>query len=201
MRYTPEHKQHTREKILAAAARRFKKDGFEGTSVSAVMGDAELTHGGFYSHFESKDDLVASVIRTGFDDASVTFEALFDHLEGDAWLTAWVTEYLSTTHTHLVAEGCPLPALAGEIARAGSHARHAFTTTFYERLAVVSSRVNAPTDEAERRVLAAISQMSGAIMLARATEEPLRTRILDAARTEAIGTLTAPSDNDGETTR
>jgi TetR/AcrR family transcriptional repressor of nem operon len=194
MRYSTEHKQHTRERILAAASRRFKAQGFDGTGVAAIMNDADLTHGGFYAHFASKDALVAEVIRTGFDGVSARFEARFDHLEGDDWLRAWVNEYLSLTHAQLTAEGCPLPSLAGEIARSGPDATAAFTGSFLTRLDRVGAHIDAPKPEAERRVLAAISQMAGAMMLARATDEPLSARILDAARAEAIRTLTGEGD-------
>ncbi len=193
MRYPPEHKQHTHRQILAAAARRFKAGGFDATGVAAVMQDADLTHGGFYTHFRSKEDLVCAVIRSGFDDVSARFESQFDHLSGDEWLRAWVTAYLSPTHARHTAEGCPLPALTGEIARAGDEARAAFTDMCAARVARVSREVNAPPAEAERRVLAAVAQMAGALMLARAVTGPLSARVLSAARDEAIATLTSPA--------
>ena len=189
MRYTPEHKAETRDRILKAASKRFRERGFADAGVASIMRDAGLTHGGFYAHFGSKDDLVASVIRSGFDRVSDRFESRFDGLEGDAWLRAWVEAYLGDGHVAHVAEGCPMPALASDIARSGEGARGAFTEIFEERLAKVSRRVSAPREEAERRVLAAISQMAGALMLARALDEPMSARVRRAAADEAYATL------------
>lgn len=189
MRYAPEHKRQTRERILRAAAHQFRACGFAETGVAAVMKEAGLTHGGFYAHFDSKDELISEVIRGGFDRVSDRFEAQFDHLSGSAWLRAWVHGYLSDGHQQHTGRGCPMPALAGEIARAGPEARAAFSELVDERLAKIASRVDAPGPEAERRVLAAIAQMAGALMLSRALQEPLAARIRDAAAEAAIATL------------
>lgn len=193
MRYSPEHKQATRQRILKAAADQFRERGFSDTGVASIMEAADLTHGGFYAHFESKDHLIAEVIRAKFDDVSAKFESRFAGLPDQDWLAAWVRGYLSGEHQSHTAQGCPLPALSPEIARSGPEARTAFTELFHERLAVVASKVDASRDEAERRVLAALSQMAGALMLARATDEPLSTRIREAAAERAIATLTAPA--------
>lgn len=193
MRYTPEHKQETRERILRAAARQFREHGFAEAGVAAIMKEAELTHGGFYAHFRSKDELIAEVIRSGFDRVSERFESHFDGLEGAEWLAAWVHGYLSREHRSHTANGCPLPALASEIARSGPHARSAFTEFFEQWLDRISDRIDAPAPDAEVRVLAAISQMAGALMLSRALDEPLATRVLSAAATEATAALTCES--------
>ncbi len=190
MRYTAEHKKRTRERILKAAGKQFRARGFAETGVAAVMKEAELTHGGFYAHFESKDDLIAAVIRSGFDQVSERFEAQFDHLPDREWLRAWVHRYLGDEHRAHTAEGCPFPALAPEIARSGAEARTAFTEIFEKRLAKVCSRVDASRGEAERRVMAAVSQMAGAMMISRALDEPFATRVREAAAAEAFATLT-----------
>ncbi|MCG8403771.1 MAG: TetR/AcrR family transcriptional regulator [Phycisphaerales bacterium] len=189
MRYTPQHKEETRERILRAAARQFRERGFAETGVASVMKEAELTHGGFYAHFQSKDDLIAEVIHSGFDQVSDRFESRFDHLSGIDWLRVWVERYLSDSHRDKTGEGCPFPALAPEIARSGPVARTAFTEIFLKRLKKICSHIDAPADEAETRVFAAIAQMVGALMLSRALDEPLSTRVREAASEASIRTL------------
>jgi TetR/AcrR family transcriptional repressor of nem operon len=197
MRYPAEHKQQTRQRILRAAARQFREKGFAETGVASVMQEADLTHGGFYSHFASKDELVAEVIRSGFDRVSDRFEARFEGLDNESWLRAWVNAYLSDEHLAHTSLGCPMPALAPEIARSGPEARAAFTDLFGERLGRVARHIDAPREEAERRVLAAISQMAGALMLARAIEGPLAGRIRAAAADVAVATLTGSNGSGG----
>ncbi|MGB0766117.1 MAG: TetR/AcrR family transcriptional regulator [Phycisphaeraceae bacterium] len=190
MRYDTDHKRHTREEILAAAARQFRERGFDRASVGSIMKEAGLTHGGFYAHFESKDDLIANVISGGFDHVTERFEQQFNHLQGEDWLKQWVQRYLSDTHYRATDLGCPMPALAGEIARSGERACRAFTELFEERMQRVMSHVDAPTEEARRRVLAAVSQMTGAMMLARALDNALADDIRAAASACAVAVLT-----------
>ncbi|MEO0475017.1 MAG: TetR/AcrR family transcriptional regulator [Planctomycetota bacterium] len=190
MRYATQQKQQTREQILSAAARQFRERGFDQASVGSIMKEAGLTHGGFYAHFESKDELIANVIGGGFDQVSERFEQQFNHLSGDAWLRTWVDRYLSDGHYHAMDRGCPMPVLAGEIGRAGEQARHAFTDLFEKRLRRVMQEVDAPEQEARRRVLAAISQMAGALMLSRTFDNELAQDIRLAAAQSACATLT-----------
>ncbi len=189
MPYTADHKRHTRNRILQAAARHFREKGFAQATLSAIMKEAGLTHGGFYAHFENKDALVAEVIRSGFDHVSERFESQFNNLHGEDWLRAWVRGYLGDAHLTHADQGCPLPTMSSEIARTGEQAVAAFTTLFYERLAHTSSMVDAPPAEARQRVLAAFCQMVGGLMLARAVEPALARDILHAVEAQALETL------------
>ena len=189
MRYATDHKGHTREQILAAAARQFRERGFDQASVGSIMKEAGLTHGGFYAHFESKDELIEEVIRDGFDQATERFEQRFSDLQGEAWLRAWVFGYLSDQHLGAADRGCPMPALAGEIGRSNEQARHAFTELFEQRVQRFLKHIDAPEDEARRRVLAAVSQMAGALMLARTFDNELADDIRSAAAEHALETL------------
>ena len=76
MRYRPEHKAETHRQIVKDASRRVRAEGLNGAAVAAVMRDAGLTHGGFYKHFESKDDLLLESLRDGFAEIADTFLAL-----------------------------------------------------------------------------------------------------------------------------
>jgi AcrR family transcriptional regulator len=118
MRYRPEHKVETHQKIIKDASRRIRAEGLNGAAVSAVMKDAGLTHGGFYKHFENKDDLLLESLREGFREIEDTLvHAAEQSPRGEAW-KAVVETYLSLELCEHPERGCPLAALSPELARA-----------------------------------------------------------------------------------
>jgi TetR/AcrR family transcriptional repressor of nem operon len=114
MRYTKDHKQATRRRILDAAGRRLKQDGIDGAGVAAVMSDAGLTNGAFYAHFASKEDLVANVLANQLQAQRQSFDAQHPDRAG---VEAFIRAYLSPEHRDQCADGCPSAALLDEIAR------------------------------------------------------------------------------------
>src|SRR6516164_9059769 len=118
MRYGPEHKLEIRRQIVKDASRRVRAEGLNGAAVSAVMKDAGLTHGGFYKHFGSKDDLLLESLREGFREIEDTLaDAVRESPPGEAW-KAIVKTYLSLDLCEHPERGCPLAALAPDLARA-----------------------------------------------------------------------------------
>src|SRR5260370_7853642 len=116
MRYRPEHKLETHRKIVQDASRRVRAEGLTGAAVSAVMKDAGLTHGGFYKHFESKDDLLLESLREGFREIEDTLaHAAEQSPPGEAW-KAIVKTYLSLDLCEHPARGCPFAALPPALA-------------------------------------------------------------------------------------
>src|SRR6266542_4679352 len=118
MRYRPEHKVETHRKILKDASRRVRAEGITGAAVSSVMRDAGLTHGGFYKHFGSKGDLLRQSLSEAFQEiADRLIQVAEKSRPGTAWKTI-VKAYLSPAHCDHPECGCPLAALAPELARA-----------------------------------------------------------------------------------
>ena len=118
MRYRPEHKGEIHQKIVKDASRRVRAEGITGAAVSAVMRDAGLTHGGFYKHFGNKDKLLMESLSEAFREMA---DFLADVGEQSRPGTAWkaiVKAYLSPEHCDHAERGCPLAALAPELARA-----------------------------------------------------------------------------------
>ncbi len=188
MRYTPDHKEKTRRRILSAAGRRFREKGYRAAGVDEVMKAAGLTAGGFYAHFSSKRALLAETLRLSLEQVRHELTAGLDHIGGAEWLRAVVGRYLSRTHRDQLATGCPLPALAGEIAREGQPPREALQEHVAQLVAELAPRTPpAPGLPPEDRLLATIALLSGALMLARAVHDPdLSDRILRAARRLAV---------------
>ena len=117
MRYQPEHKAEVHEKIVKDASRRVRTEGMNGAGVAAVMRDNGLTHGGFYRHFGNKDELLLESLREAFRE---TVDTLSQEAEKSRPETAWkaiVKAYLSLEYCDHPERGCPLPALAPELAR------------------------------------------------------------------------------------
>jgi TetR/AcrR family transcriptional repressor of nem operon len=117
MRYYPEHKAQIRQRIVQDASRRFRAEGLNGAGVASVMRDMGLTHGGFYKHFRSKDDLLGESIGEAFREMGARLVRVAEQSPpGEAW-KAIVNWYLSPEHCDHPEIGCPLAALAPELTR------------------------------------------------------------------------------------
>src|SRR5213595_1698279 len=123
-RYGKEHKQATRQRIIEAAGRRLKRDGIDGSGIATLMADAGLTNGAFYSHFESKDDLVATVVGDQLARQASEFSELPG---GRSGLEAFVGEYLSPVHRDPPESGCPSAAILDEVGRCTAATKTAYT--------------------------------------------------------------------------
>jgi len=178
VRYSGDHKAKTRERVLREAARELRAKGRDNVSVARVMERAGLTHGGFYAHFSSKDDLVAEAVATMFDDARARLAATTDD-EPRRALRAYIDFYLSAAHRDNRERGCPLPALSGDLARADPAARERFgagVKGLSDRLAQLLRAIGSAAPDAEASAM--LAQMVGAVALSRA--------VADSAQSDAI---------------
>lgn len=188
MRYSGDHKAKTRERVLHEAARELRAKGRENVSVARVMERAGLTHGGFYAHFSSKDDLIAEAVGTMFDDARARLVAAADD-EPRRALRAYIDFYLSPAHRDNRERGCPLPALSGDLARADPAARERFgagVKGLADRLAQRLRAIGHATPETDASAM--LTQMVGAVALARAVADPAQS---DAILADAHANLIA----------
>jgi TetR/AcrR family transcriptional repressor of nem operon len=177
MRKSKREAAETRERIVKAAAAKFRLNGIGGTGLSDLMAAAGLTHGGFYRHFDSKDQIVAEACAAAAESAMAAY---FSNDFGRRGVKARVAKYLSPAHRDDPSAGCPLAALGSEIARADGKTRAAATRAFLklvDTLASGSSRRR--PDVAQRRALVAASTMIGALMMSRiVTDRELSAAIL-----------------------
>ncbi len=193
MRYSQDHKQATRRRILEVAGRRFKQDGIDGSGVATVMSDAGLTNGAFYGHFSSKEELVANVLADQLRTQRQTFD---DQPSDRAGLEAFVGSYLSPEHRDQLAGGCPSAALLDEIARRPTDTRDVFTAEVMGVVDDIASRLD-PTDiEAARAdALTIFGLMVGTLQLARAlTDRPLSDQLLARGQETALRLLDGFAD-------
>ncbi len=168
MRYRPEHKLEIHRKIVKDASRRVRAEGLNGAAVSAVMKDAGLTHGGFYKHFGSKDDLLLESLREGFREIEDSLvQAAEQSPPGEAW-KAIVKRYLSLELCEHTERGCPLAALSPELARADPSMKPKIVAELVNyKSRMLPFMPGQRTAEKERAFFAIFSTMIGAIEIAR----------------------------------
>jgi TetR/AcrR family transcriptional repressor of nem operon len=184
MRYRPEHKGEVHQKIVKDASRRIRTEGLTGAAVSAVMRDTGLTHGGFYKHFGSKDQLVMESLSEAFGEMGDRLAQAGEQSQpGTAW-KAIVKVYLSPEHCDHAECGCPLAALAPELARADATMKAQILgemTKYKNRM--LPFMPGRRTADKERAFFAIFSTMVGTIEMARVLPEPaMRAKVLATAR-------------------
>ena len=184
MRYATEHKAQTRDRVLREASAAIRANGVERVSVAAVMARAGLTHGGFYAHFVSKDELIAEAVTHMFDDRYAKFLERIDTPDARAAMIAFIDSYLSMRHRDAPELGCPIPALAAEASRFPANAQERFAEGIDRLTAGVSTLLQALTlPDAARLATSVISELVGALSLARATVDSANAAlILEASR-------------------
>jgi TetR/AcrR family transcriptional repressor of nem operon len=186
VRYPVGQKRLTNEKIVRAAGRLFRKHGYAATGVDAVMASAHLTAGGFYSHFRSKEDLLAATLDAVFQDARQDRPQVLNELKGRAWLRAFVEFYLSREHRKRIDSGCPIPALAAEVARIGGKPREVFEGHLTRLIDAIARQFDAENPDREGAI-ASMALCIGGITMARAVgNHELCEEILAASRSAAL---------------
>lgn len=174
MKVSREQMAENRIRILDEAGRLFREKGFEAVTVAEVMKAAGLTHGGFYGHFASKDDLIAHALQRDLK-ASVAKTSDF---------RAFVEGYLSRAHRDNPGNGCPTAGLAAETRHEGSAAQAAMAAGLREQIDHVSRLLPGGNDaDRRRRAIGSWAAMVGAIILARAVDDPsLSDEVLEQTR-------------------
>lgn len=169
----------TRTQILSAATTLFLEKGLGSVTVADVMKAAGLTHGGFYNHFRSKEDLQAAAIAEAFRDK---LDMLSAQPQGAAAVMRYLDEYLSHGHVTHLAKGCPIAGLAVDANRSGSEASAAMEGGTMRIVELITEGLGG-ADDAKDRAVELLSGAIGAIVLARSVTDPgLRDRIVEVAR-------------------
>lgn len=178
-----QRKQRTRDRILANARRLFRRHGYNGVGIDAIMGAANLTRGGFYAHFQSKEDLFVEVLR----DHKIYegLKARDPAVEPDArrWAALLFDIYLSRWHRDDAENGCSLVALSNSVVHGGGEARTVYTDAVRGMFRELSEAMASAPEEARGRAIAAMSMAAGGVLIARAVnDEALATEILASVR-------------------
>jgi TetR/AcrR family transcriptional regulator, transcriptional repressor for nem operon len=176
MRYEKGHKDETRRRILDVASEQFRTRGVAASGLAGIMTEAGLTNGAFYVHFESKDDLVHSVL----DDSLTRREEVWKQREAqDVELGQIIRDYLTARHRDEPGRGCPTAAMVAEVARQPAATRATFTAKTSGTINRIAGRLRGTTEQREAQAIAIYALMVGSLQLARAVnDEGLSDKIL-----------------------
>lgn len=162
------HKERTRTRILDEAAQALRAHGTEGVSVAGLMKRAGLTHGGFYAHFASRDDLVAHAIDRMFQDSARVLDHFLGEEPGAEGLAALIDFYLSEQSLDAREQACPIPGLTGEAHRMPPAARARFERGIQDfRSAIAQALAATGHGDPEGLAISVFAEMVGAMALAR----------------------------------
>lgn len=171
MRVSREQAAENREKILATAAKLFREKGFDGIGVADLMKAAGLTHGGFYGHFASKEDLMVQACERAVDELLQAGEARRANSNEDAF-TNFLKNYLSIEHRDNPGAGCLMAALGAEASRQNPTVRAAFTAGAKRLANALTAIIPAPNKKkARENALITLSMLVGAQTIARALDD------------------------------
>jgi TetR/AcrR family transcriptional regulator, transcriptional repressor for nem operon len=189
MRTTREQASATRERIIETAGRLFREKGFDGIGVADLMKGAGLTHGGFYSHFDSKEDLMAAACTRALKQSLASWHAQVEKQPGRA-LETIARSYLSPRHRDRPdgATACIVAADGADIARLGDPVRKATSRGIEKQLELLETLVAGRTRAARRkRAITTYASLLGGLLLARILDDPaLSSEVLESV-TDSIG--------------
>jgi TetR/AcrR family transcriptional repressor of nem operon len=184
VRYDAEHKEKTRERVLKEAAKAIRAEGPHRIAVAGVMAKAGLTHGGFYAHFKSKDDLVAAAIDEMFKDASARFFNATDGFSPEEGMVRYLNFYLSRGHRDARGTGCPVAALSADLPRMEGLAQARYGQGVAGLTAKLEGQLVALGHEGAADIARSmVAELVGALSLARAVGDPAQSdQILQTSR-------------------
>jgi TetR/AcrR family transcriptional repressor of nem operon len=184
MGHSRANKRQHHEQIVGVAASRIREDGIDRVGVADLMHDAGLTHGGFYRHFESRDELVGEAVERALYDGGQAMAAVAESPHDP--LEAVIDAYLSTTHRDNLASSCAVTTLAADVARSNPRARTAYTRQVGIYIDMLIGLLPpGPDDQRRATAITALSTLVGAVSMARAVDdEALSREILASAASE-----------------
>jgi TetR/AcrR family transcriptional repressor of nem operon len=184
VRKSKEESAQTRKRIVEAASAEFRRNGIDGTGLADLMAAAGLTHGGFYKHFESKEQVIEESLAFAAEQMVEAMRRTLSASPGHGGLRTGIAEYLSIEHRDDASGGCPFAALGSEMARGSDAVREATTAGFLKMVDVIAGQLDGKSPAAARKqALLMLSTMIGAVTMARMVTDPdLSASILRQAR-------------------
>jgi TetR/AcrR family transcriptional repressor of nem operon len=180
MRVSREQAALNRERIVEVAAKLFREKGYDGIGVADLMKGAGLTHGGFYGHFESKEDLLAEACSKAISHSVEQWRKRIERNPEDA-LGELARAYLNEVHRDNAGAGCVVAALGPDVARSSKPVQHALTAGIAAQLEMLAKALPGTPEEARQRAIASYAAMIGGLVLARSVDDPELSKELLAA--------------------
>ena len=166
-------KEETHQRIVSVAAKAIRRSGYGGTGVADIMKDAGLTHGGFYAHFESRDAMLAEAAKQACAESTAVIAEVLSTAPSEMALETMLRTYLSKEHVAQTDAGCPLAALGSETSRQGPEVRRVITRYTKEMVDLAARQFpDWGQPAAHERAMATVATMVGALLLAKAVDDP-----------------------------
>ena len=163
----------TRKRIVEAASTEFRRNGVDGTGLADLMAAAGLTHGGFYKHFESKEQVVEEALVIATESMVDSMRRTVLASPGDRGVHAAIADYLAINNRDDAAGGCPFVSLGSEVARGGDAVREAATTGFLKLVNLFARQLEGMSPAAaKKKAILMVSTMIGAMTMARIVTDP-----------------------------
>jgi TetR/AcrR family transcriptional regulator, transcriptional repressor for nem operon len=192
MPYSTAHKERTRTRIIKSARKLFNRNGFADVSIGEIMGEAGLTHGGFYKHFSAKEDLYqAAVLQFIRGDQPEAWQArhISSAAEGAELARSIVDAYLSVDHFEDRDASCPMIALPSDVSRGNDSVKAAFREVLEMMVSAFTDTLPQSPRPGRERALALVAMVVGGMVLARAVDNPgLARELREGARRQAFET-------------
>jgi TetR/AcrR family transcriptional regulator, transcriptional repressor for nem operon len=186
MGHSKADKALSRKRILTAAATRIREVGLDGVSVGELMKSVNLTHGGFYGHFESRDALVAEALELALVESEKT-SADFAGGPDNMTVKSFINNYLSPAHRDRPSSGCAMAALAGDVSRADPDMRAIMAQQLKKSFGLLSTAHGGDDADAEQFAVSAWAMMIGALMMSRVMAgDPEADKVLTLARKSVL---------------
>ena len=189
MPYPPNHRQEVRERIVRSARRLFNRHGFENVSVGRIMADAGLTHGGFYTYFDSKSDLYVEALSCFFTDPN--WKNCWDGVQVDLKAAdagaQIVHAYLSRQHFEDIDNSCPMVTLPSDVAHSDDRAKEAYETVFQAMVGALEGSLAPQGGRDHTKAMAIAALCVGGMVVARSMRDPvLAEQLRDASLAVAL---------------
>jgi TetR/AcrR family transcriptional regulator, transcriptional repressor for nem operon len=186
MRYSEEHKEATRRRILTAVGRGFRKAGFGGIGVDGLSKFANLTSGAFYSNFRSKAEAFQAAVHFGIAEVRTAIESYRDE-HGGAWIEPFAEFYFTQFVSCEAADGCALPGLSGDAARSDPKTRAVFEKEYVALVGSIAEGLSGRSEARMSKAIVVTALLAGGVTLARAMKgKAMRDRVAAAARDAVI---------------
>jgi len=189
-RYKADHKEQTRERIVSAAGRCFRKGGYSGIGVDGLAKEAGVTSGAFYGHFPSKEEAFKEIVIAGLREMHMAVLQLQAE-QGERWIRVFIDFYLSTRRTCDLAEACALQALTSEVSRSDLAVRTIYQDELSKIINVIAQGLPMGiTNENINRAWALLALLSGGVTMARAlANDELSAQVAEGVRAAALAVL------------
>jgi AcrR family transcriptional regulator len=193
MRYPPDQKAKARAALLRAGMREMKVAGFNGVGVDGLASAADVTSGAFYSNFANKEEMLEAIVQAAVGEPFLTDSESGTKAEQRSQLKRFLADYLSAHHVENPDDGCVMPTLSADVARAGKATQVAYESKIVALTERIADLLDGRRPDRERRAWSIVALMVGTVSISRAMSSPTtQAKVIDSARRTA-GILTSPA--------